>query len=562
MKQNKIMNILIVIFVVLLTAIVVVGAWMNQKKNAGKYGTDEPQTVMDKEAEIETEIKTESKTQEAVTQPQAVDADEKHTAKDSAFYQAFQMLVQDSSSPPDEVLAYMTEAAKEGNIDAQYFVGEMYLQGVGTAPDPEKAAAYLQQAYDNGNEHAFEIYGKLCFLGDGVKQDYEQAYEAFRSISAPSAEINCAMGLMNIYGMGVRPDYEKARQYLEQARTDGSMAAKTAQASIEGAVYERRPSEAEPDIGIKAATVIDYGEENSELAVLVETVYGQLESQEKYDRFDEELMRMAEMSPAMAAKVAIFGKDNWLFFQNNEDGASYHDYVGDNAFSEKELLAIMNNLEAQKHKAEASGAKFVLLIYPNKEIIYSDKMPSYIIRESETTRTDKLVAYLEEHSDLEVVYLKEPFLEQKDEIQLYYATDTHCNMLGAFVGLSELLGRIYGKELDLDVASFDIHATDYTGDISVLIGREDRYAIDTIYFLPKHKVAEEDKVDSSMILIGDSFSEFLNMESAYYFKNGVQHYMIMDYEYDFGKALDAALSSGNADLVVWECAERNIERLK
>lgn len=108
--------------------------------------------------------------------------------------------------------------------------------------------------------------------------------------------------------------------------------------------------------------------------------------------------------------------------------------MGDNAFSEKELTAI-KNLESQKQKAEEKGAKFILMIYPNKEIIYCDKMPSYIIRESEVTRADKLVAYLRENSDIDIVYPKEQFMEQKDVCQLYYTTDTHCNMLGCFWGL-------------------------------------------------------------------------------------------------------------------------------
>lgn len=547
MKQNKLMNILAAVSVVLLAAIVVVSAWVNQK-NIFENG----QTI----------VETETAPEEQVTESQMIAADEKHRTEDSSFYQAVKALAENSGNGTEEILAWITKAAEEGNADAQYFAGELYLQGIGTKPDIDKAAQYFRQAYDSGNEYAFAIYGKLCFLGDGVMQDYEQAYEAFCSISDPMPEIRCALGIMNIYGMGVRPDYEIAGAYLDKALDAGDETAKTAKASLEGAVYERKPSEAETDIRTKAVTVVDYGTDNQELAALVSTVYEQLGMQEHYERFDEELARISEMSPDMAAKVVIFGKDNWLFFQNNADGASYHDYVGDNAFSETELLAIKDNLEAQKKKAEEAGAKFILMIYPNKEIVYSDKMPSYITRESVTTRTDKLVAYLQENSDIEIIYPKEQLLAQKDAYQLYYATDTHCNMLGCFVGLCELMQVEYGKNLKLDADDFDIHTTNYAGDISVMIGREDRYAMDTVYYLPGHKAAEEDKVEASMILIGDSFSNFLSIQSGYYFRDGVSHYMIMDYEYDYRKAFADAITSESADLVVWECAERNIERLK
>lgn len=550
MKQNRVIIILMAVLMVLLIAIVAVGTWSNQRRVSEKENLTEQQTATEEEsAEKRTKELTEINNQQQMDE-------------DSAFHFALSNLALGTDEKLDETLSLMVEVAEEGNIDAQYFVGEMFLQGIGTKPDMEKAAKYLKQAYDNGNEHAFPIYGKLCFMGDGLRQNYEQAYEAFYNISKPTTEVLCAMGIMNIYGMGVRPDYEKARSYLSTAETAGDIIAKTAKLSIETAVYKRRPSETEIEISKKTVNVVDYSTKKNELVELVDTVYKKIESQENYNKFIQELENMSKMSPELVNKIAIFGNDNWLFFQNSADGTSYHDYVGDNAFSGKELSSIKKNLESQKRKAEEKGAKFILMIYPNKETIYCDKMPSYIIRESEVTRADKLVAYLRENSDIDIIYPKEQFMEQKDSCQLYYTTDTHCNMLGCFLGLAELLRQEYGKTPILDVGNFDIHTTEYAGDIGVMIGREDRYAVDTVYFLPSHKVMEEDKIDASMILIGDSFSDFLKMQSNYYFKKGVSHYMIMDYGYDYQRAYETALSSGNADIVVWECAERNLERLK
>lgn len=551
MKQNRIIKILIAVFVVLLVAIVAVSIWTNQKGELRKKESNESQLVPE-----------EASTEESTKELSKVENDQQQVTEESALYLALSRFALETDIRPDETLSLMVQAAEKGNADAQYFAGEMFLQGIGTKPDAENAAKYLKQAYDNGNEHAFAIYGKLCFMGDGLKQSYEQAYEAFYNISEPTSDVLCAMGIMNIYGMGVPPDYEQARSYLSTAETAGDIIATAAKQSIKNAVYKRRPSETEIEIREKIVNIVDYSTQKSELIELVDTAYKKIALQENYYTFIQELEKISKMSPELVNKVAIFGSDNWLFFQNNADGTSYHDYVGDNAFSEKELASIKKNLELQKQKAEEKGVKFILMIYPNKEIIYCDKMPSYIIRKSEVTRADKLVAYLRKNSDIDIIYPKEQFMEQKDVCQLYYTTDTHCNMLGCFLGLAELLKQEYGKTPILDVSNFDIHTTKYAGDIGVMIGREDRYAVDTVYFLPSHKVTEEDKVDSSMILIGDSFSDFLKMESNYYFKNGVSHYMIMDYEYDYKKAYEAAFSSGKADIVVWECAERNLERLK
>ena len=66
-----------------------------------------------------------------------------------------------------------------------------------------------------------------------------------------------------------------------------------------------------------------------------------------------------------------------------------------------------------------------------------------------------------------------------------------------------------------------------------------------------------------MLLIGDSFSEFLNTQAGYYFNGGVNHLMVMNYSYDFYLATENALKGDTVpDVVVWECVERYIDRLK
>lgn len=545
--QDKIVLLLAVILVVLVVSIILVSILTNQREEM-HFGEEESSET--------------AGTEEKPSEAQTIVVEPEPEVTDDDFAQALAILLADDSGKYTDAFSSILKAADHENLDAQYFAGEMYLKGIGTAVDFEKAAEYIGKAFENGNEHAFSIYGKMSFMGDGLRQDYEQAYYAFQSLKEPAAEVYCAMGIMNVYGMGTRTDYEKARTYLDAAAAMGDTTAQTVKASIKGAVYERRPSEAENALVPKSITTVDYAAVSKELMEQVALVYERMEEQEEYKKFDEELMQMSKMSPGLVSQVAIFGKDNWLFFQSAIDGDSYHDYVGDNAFTETDLLSIKNNLEVQKKKAEEAGAQFVLLVYPNKEIIYEERMPSYIVRDSDVTRTDELVSYLQNHSDIEVIYPKEQMQDLKDTYQLYYSTDTHCNMLGCFVGLSELLHRKYEKQPVLDADNFEIHSKTYTGDIGVMIGREDRYAADTVYFLPAYKVPDEDKVDASMILVGDSFSDFLRMESEHYFQKGVNHFMVMDYEYDFEKTFDAALSAGSADIIVWECAERNIERLK
>jgi hypothetical protein len=508
--------------------------------------------------EINTEIESETETErqtEIVVSEGGID--------DQNLYDALNILAEDKTSEYDTAISYLTQLSEKGNPDAQYILGEMYLQGIGTDVDMDLAAEYIKQAYDNGNEKSFGIYGKLRFLGDGLEQDYEEAYTAFRSVLEDNVTINCALGIMNAYGMGVRIDYDVANDYLDKAIAEGGTVAQTVKTTISNLTYTRRSSEVSMPFSAKVISMTDYSSSDVEgLDKLVSDVCDKLQSTENYSTFIDELKAISKENPVIVSSTAIFGKDNWLFFQNEQDGDSYNDYVGNNEFSDKELAAIKDNLEKQEKKAKAAGAQFVLLIYPNKEVIYSEKMPSYIERESEVTRTDKLVDYLRENTDITIIYPKEEYMSLKEDYQLYYATDTHCNMIGTYVSLMGLMNEVYGKELSLDLSQFDIHSTSYSGDIGVMIGRDDRYSFDTVYFLAQRGVSIGDKVDESMSLIGDSFSEFLNIEAEYYFKKGVNHYMVGDYSYDYNKAMEAALSEETSDLIVWECAERCVERLK
>jgi hypothetical protein len=542
----------IIVFGILLAVCIVIFAVIVLKPTGNNVSDNEVENEETTQT-LETEAEIEKPTEIVVSEGGQVD---------EKLYEALNIIMEDKSEEYDTAISNLVELSENGNIDAQYILGEIYFQGIGTDADIDKAAEYFKLAYDNGNENVFEIYGKLAFIGDGISQDYEEAYSTFRLIDEPGADINCALGMMYAYGMGVRIDYDISSSYLDEAIASGSTTAQTVKDSISGLKNNTRSSEVATVVATKVISKTDYSTSDIEgLDKLVESVSQKLNESETYTAFSDELEAMSKVNPLVVSSTAIFGKDNWLFFQNEEDGDSYHDYVGDNEFSQSELEAIKDNLEKQEKKANDAGSQFVLLIYPNKEIIYSEKMPSYIKRESETTRTDKLVEYLRENTDLQIIYPKEEYLVLKDEYQLYYATDTHCNMVGTFISLKELLNNIYEKNVTLDIDKFAIHSTEYSGDIGVLIGRDDRYSFDTVYFLGEKAASDEDKVDCSMSLIGDSFSEFLNIEAGYYFKNGVNHYMVNEYSYDYNAAMDAALSKGDSDIIVWECAERCVDRL-
>jgi hypothetical protein len=251
-----------------------------------------------------------------------------------------------------------------------------------------------------------------------------------------------------------------------------------------------------------------------------------------------------------------------MYHMNASDGNSLHDYMADEYYSDSELKAIADNLLAQKEYVESKGSKFVVLLIPNKENVYPENMPAYVTRESDVTKQDKLVEYLENNTDLDIVYTKDTLLDNKGDFQLYYKTDTHTNMVGSLFILSDLFEDLFGDKIDVSLDKFDIHMQDYLGDLGNMAAATNRYASDTVYFYPEGSVSDGDKKDSSIMLVGDSFSEFLNIEAGYYFTGGVDHRMITEYDFDYKTATKAGFGDSTPDYVVWEVVERYLDRLK
>ncbi len=72
------------------------------------------------------------------------------------------------------------DQAMAGNAEAQNYVGEIYLKGLGTPPDYDMAAVWLKKAAEQGNNRARINLGYLYEQGLGVAQDRTRALNLYR----------------------------------------------------------------------------------------------------------------------------------------------------------------------------------------------------------------------------------------------------------------------------------------------------------------------------------------------------------------------------------------------
>ena len=251
----------------------------------------------------------------------------------------------------------------------------------------------------------------------------------------------------------------------------------------------------------------------------------------------------------MESTQVLLGKENWLFYKTQNDGYPIYDYMGINHFSEEEMAAMASNLIlARDYFEKEKGIRFVAATIPNKEIVYAEYMPDTIARVNSVSRGEQFATYMQNNTDVAYVYPKAAFLEQKEHYPLFYKTDTHWNHIGAFVGVQEIFNTLYGSKMAPEGVVFTQGQKDFAGDLSVIAGVADEYAIDTVYEFDPESVDSSQKRMETAIVVGDSFGGFLSVIARGYYEEV--------YWIDTDEFRVSMVDEYGADVVIWETVER------
>jgi hypothetical protein len=110
-----------------------------------------------------------------------------------------------------EAFDWYLSAAKRGAPRAQYHLGKLYRDGLGTDANASNAAKWFYQAAMHGYPPAEAALGDLLLHGNGVPTDYEAALGWLRPAAAygnPMAQYD--LGWMYLNGLGVKKDNDRA----------------------------------------------------------------------------------------------------------------------------------------------------------------------------------------------------------------------------------------------------------------------------------------------------------------------------------------------------------------
>jgi alginate O-acetyltransferase complex protein AlgJ len=132
----------------------------------------------------------------------------------------------------------------------------------------------------------------------------------------------------------------------------------------------------------------------------------------------------------------IVGDDGWLVYTAEGD---IDDYQKVRLFTEEELAQFQQNLDALSANYAERGIELIVVVVPNKNTIYPERVPEQLPVFGAESRLDQLTAYLRQHGSEQLIDLRPALLEAKAEREMYYATDTHWNDYGAYIAYSALL---------------------------------------------------------------------------------------------------------------------------
>ena len=123
----------------------------------------------------------------------------------------------------NQVLDRYRRKASKGDISAQVSLGSWFYFGTGNVPkDRREAAKWLQMAAKQGNAEAQSFLGTLYTLGEGVPQNHREAAKWWKLAAAQGdAEARWGLGVLYRVGKGVPKDRRESAKWFQMAAVQG-----------------------------------------------------------------------------------------------------------------------------------------------------------------------------------------------------------------------------------------------------------------------------------------------------------------------------------------------------
>ena len=184
--------------------------------------------------------------------------------------------------------------------------------------------------------------------------------------------------------------------------------------------------------------------------------------------------------------LVVMGDDGWLYYTKND---LFADHRGELRLTDAELEQWREALETREAYLRSRGIPFVFAFAPNKATACPEHLPARMRGlPPQRTRLDQLVAHLEATSRFRLVDMRALLRDLARSEQIYYATDSHWNPVGALAGYQAIMAALQRQGVErtaLTREDFRVVEEDRQGDLQRMLGYLDLPPERTIDLRPK-----------------------------------------------------------------------------
>lgn len=135
----------------------------------------------------------------------------------------------------------------------------------------------------------------------------------------------------------------------------------------------------------------------------------------------------------------IYGDEGYFFWAED---CIRKDMLGERILTQEEQSNIKEKQYSVADQLADMSIKYLLVIVPDKQSIYSEYVPQGMYRESDNKVKSQVINLLSGNKNIEILDLKEAFLKEKANQALYLQDDGHWNLNGSFIGYTEITKKL------------------------------------------------------------------------------------------------------------------------
>ncbi len=174
----------------------------------------------------------------------------------------------------------------------------------------------------------------------------------------------------------------------------------------------------------------------------------------------------------------IFGKAGWMF---EADEQAQVDYRRINRFEDRDLKKMVRVLKERIQWLQQRGIRYYIFVPPNRNRIYPEFFPDRFTQVPNYghNRLDYFKKYLNEMAGIQILDPTDSMMKYKQLYDVYYSTDTHWNIFGAWVGYQFLMNELRKDFPVLQPVKYEqlkiVDSFNNRGDLSAMLSLQEVY---------------------------------------------------------------------------------------